>query len=47
MGMDHHAPYLRGFLGFLGLTDVQIVSAQGAVTQVLDTTPAAARARTR
>ena len=29
MGMDHHSAYLRGFFGFLGITDVRIVSAWG------------------
>jgi hypothetical protein len=40
--MDHHASYLRGFLG---LTDVEVVSAWGAVPEVLEPTTTAARAR--
>lgn len=45
MGMDHHASYLRGFFGFLGLSDVEVVSAFGAVPELLEQTTAAARDR--
>jgi len=45
MGMDHHDSYLRGFFGFLGLTDVEVVSAYGAVPDLLEATTAAARER--
>jgi FMN-dependent NADH-azoreductase len=47
LGMDHHASYLRGFFGFLGLTDVEIVSAHGAVPEVLERTTATAIERLR
>jgi FMN-dependent NADH-azoreductase len=47
MGMDHHASYLRGFFAFLGLTDVEVVSAFGAVPEVLEQTTAAATERLR
>ena len=47
MGMDHHAAYLRGFFGFLGLVDVEIVTAHGAVPELLEQTTAAATERLR
>ena len=47
IGMDHHASYLRGFFGFLGLTDVEVVSAWGAVPELLEQTTATASERLR
>jgi FMN-dependent NADH-azoreductase len=43
MGMDHHTPYLRGFFGFLGITDVEVVSQWGAVPDVAERTLEQAR----
>lgn len=45
MGMDHHASYLTGFFGFLGIHDVEIVSAWGVEPHVAERTQADARAR--
>lgn len=47
IGMDHHQSYLRGFFGFLGLTDVEVVSAWGAEPELLERTRAAAGERLR
>lgn len=27
--MDFHAPYLRGVLGFIGITDIEFISVSG------------------
>ncbi len=45
MGMEHHASYLRGFFGFIGIQDVEIVSAWGMVPELADRTHTDARAR--
>ncbi len=47
MGVDHHAAYLRGVLGFLGIDQVEIVSQWGATPDVTERTLAVARARLR
>jgi FMN-dependent NADH-azoreductase len=47
LGMDHHTTYLRGFFGFLGIEDVEVVAQWGAVPEVADRTLAAAQERLR
>lgn len=47
MGMDHHASYLRGYFGFLGISDVEVVAQWGAVPEVSERTLAAAQERLR
>lgn len=47
MGMDHHTSYLRGFFGFLGMDDVEVVAQWGAVPEVAERTLADAQERLR
>jgi FMN-dependent NADH-azoreductase len=34
--MDFHAPYLRGILGFLGITDVEFISVNGQTSEQIE-----------
>jgi FMN-dependent NADH-azoreductase len=45
MGSDHQTPYLRQFLGFLGITDVQFVYAEGLAISEASKTDALAAAQ--
>ena len=47
MGMDHHASYLRGFFGFLGISEVEVVAQWGAVPEVSERTLAVAQDQLR
>ena len=44
-GVDFHTPYLRAILGFLGITDVEVVQAYGVAPQDVETSVLAARDR--
>lgn len=34
--MDFHAPYVRGVLGWMGITDVEVIAVNGYTPEQLD-----------